>query len=145
MNINRFTEKSQDALREAQSVATRRNNQGVDVEHLFAALLEQRDGLAPAVLQAAGANIELLTQRLNQDLDRLPHVSGPAGAPEQIYVTQRLNRVLTRAEDEAAQLKDEYVSIEHLLLAARRPRPSGSASRTRPTSPGRDRLNTTRS
>ena len=117
MNINRFTEKSQDALREAQSVATRRNNQGVDVEHLFAALLEQRDGLAPAVLQAAGANIELLTQRLNQDLDRLPHVSGPAGAPEQIYVTQRLNRVLTRAEDEAAQLKDEYVSIEHLLLA----------------------------
>ena len=117
MNINRFTEKSQDALREAQSIATRRNHQGVDVEHLLLAMLEQTDGLAPAIVQAAGANVAALKQRLNQELDRLPQVSGPTGAPEQIYVTPQLNRTLTRAEDEAATLKDEYVSIEHLLLA----------------------------
>ena len=117
MNINRFTEKSQDALREAQSIATRRNHQGVDVEHLLLAMLEQTDGLAPAIVQAAGANVAALKQRLNQELDRLPQVSGPTGAPEQIYVTPQLNRTLTRAEDEAGTLKDEYVSIEHLLLA----------------------------
>ena len=117
MNINRFTEKSQEALREAQSSATRRSHQGVDVEHLLLAMLDQSEGLAPEVLQAAGANVTILKERLGQELDRLPQVSGPTGAAEQIYVTQRLNRVLTRAEDEAATLKDEYVSIEHLLLA----------------------------
>ena len=117
MDINRFTEKSQEALRAAQSLATRRNHQGVDVEHLLLATVQQADGLAPAVLEAAGANVGVLKERLGQELDRLPQVSGPAGTPEQLYVTPRLNRVLTHAEDEAAALKDEYVSIEHLLLA----------------------------
>src|SRR6202158_5393187 len=117
MNLNRFTEKSQEALRDAQSIATRRSHQGVDVEHLLLATLEQTDGLAPAVLQAAGANPAALRERVNKDLNRLPQVSGPAGAPEQIYVTQRLSRLLTAAEDQAAALKDEYVSIEHILLA----------------------------
>lgn len=117
MDINRFTEKSQEALREAQSIATRRNHQGVDVEHLLLAMVEQADGLAPAILQAAGANVAGLKQHVNQALDRLPQVSGPAGAPEQIYVTPQLNRTLTRAQDEAVTLKDEYVSLEHLLLA----------------------------
>jgi ATP-dependent Clp protease ATP-binding subunit ClpB len=117
MNINRFTEKSQEALRDAQTLATRRTHQGVDVEHLLLATLERADGLAPAVLEAAGVNIVVLKQRLIQELDRLPQVSGPAGTPEQLYVTPRLNRLLTRAEEEATTLKDEYVSIEHLLLA----------------------------
>jgi len=117
MNLNRFTEKSQDALRAAQSIATRRNHQGVDVEHLLLATLEQSEGLAPAILQSAGADVTTLKERLVQELNRIPQVSGPGSAPEQIYITQRLNRLLTRAEDEAAGLKDEYVSIEHLLLA----------------------------
>jgi ATP-dependent Clp protease ATP-binding subunit ClpB len=117
MNISRFTEKSQDALHQAQSMATRRSHQGVDVEHLLLAMLEQADGLAPAILEAAGANVGALKQRLSQELDRLPQVSGPTGAPEQIYITPQLNRTLTRAEEEAATLKDEYVSLEHLLLA----------------------------
>ncbi len=117
MDINRFTEKSQEALRAAQSVATRRNHQGVDVEHLLAALLEQADGIAAPLLQTAGADLARLKERVGEELDRLPSVTGPAGGPEQIYVTQRLNRLLTRAEDEARSLKDEYVSVEHLLLA----------------------------
>src|SRR5262249_49880786 len=117
MNLNRLTEKSQDALREAQSIATRRSHQGVDVEHLLLAMLEPSDGLASALLTAAGANPAVLKDRVSQELSRLPQVSGPSGAPEQIYVTQRLSRLLTQAEDEAAGLKDEYVSIEHLLLA----------------------------
>ncbi len=117
MNLARFTEKSQEALRQAQSLASRRNHQGIDVEHLLLALLEPRDGLATAILQAAGANLQRLKERAQQELQKLPQVTGPAAAPDQVYVTQRLNRVLTRAEEEAQALKDEYVSIEHLLLA----------------------------
>ncbi|GIW44435.1 MAG: chaperone protein ClpB 1 [Candidatus Binatia bacterium] len=117
MNLARFTEKSQEALRQAQTLATRRNHQGIDVEHLLLALLEPRDGLATAILQAAGANMARLKERAEQELRKLPQVTGPAAAPDQVYVTQRLSRVLTRAEEEAQALKDEYVSIEHLLLA----------------------------
>src|SRR5262249_40689603 len=117
MDVNRRTERSQAALRAAQALASRRSHQGVDVEHLLLALLEQSDGLATPLLQAAGANVDMLKQRVEQDLNRLPQVSGPSGGPEQIFVTQRLGRLITRAEDEAPALKDDYVSIEHLLLA----------------------------
>ena len=118
MDLNRFTEKMQEALQSAQSRAIRRSHQQLDVEHLLAALLEQESGLAGAILAKAGASAELLGQRLEQELDRMPKVTGPTGAPpDQIYVTGRLNRVLTLAEDEAKKLKDEYVSVEHVLLA----------------------------
>src|SRR2546425_1068645 len=118
MDLNRFTEKMQEALQSAQSRAIRRSHQQLDVEHLLAALLEQESGLAGAILAKAGASAELLGQRLEQELDRMAKVTGPTGAaPDQIYVTGRLNRVLTLAEDEAKKLKDEYVSVEHVLLA----------------------------
>jgi ATP-dependent Clp protease ATP-binding subunit ClpB len=118
VDINRFTEKLQDAIRAAQSNAVRYGNQQVDVEHLLAALLEQESGLASSLLKKAGVNVESLARQVETELERLPKVSGPAGGPDQVYVTTRLNRVLTRAEDEAKTLKDEYVSIEHVLLAA---------------------------
>ncbi|MGH7788146.1 MAG: ATP-dependent chaperone ClpB [Candidatus Binatia bacterium] len=118
MNLNRLTERSQDAVREAQSLATRASNQGVDVEHLMLALLAQRDGIAAPLLQAAGVDPQGLQARLQPEVDKLPKVSGPAARPDQVYVTQRLSQVFTKAEDEATGLKDEYVSIEHLVLAA---------------------------
>jgi ATP-dependent Clp protease ATP-binding subunit ClpB len=118
MDINRFTEKLQEAIRAAQSKAIRYGHQQMDVEHLLAALLEQDGGLAAGVLAKAGVAVESLARRLEAELDRMPKVSGPTGGPEQIYVTERLNRLLTEAEDEARQLKDEYISIEHVLLAA---------------------------
>src|SRR2546427_7502761 len=118
MDLNRFTEKMQEALQSAQSRAIRRSHQQLDVEHLLAALLEQESGLAGAILAKAGASAEVLGLRLGQELDRVAKVTGPSGAPpDQIYVTGRLNRVLTQAEDEAKKLKDEYVSVEHALLA----------------------------
>src|SRR5207237_10825770 len=98
MNLNRFTEKSQEALREAQSIPTRRNHQGVDVEHLLLGLLQQSDGLTPSILQAAGVNLGVLNDRLEAELGRIPQVTGAGGAPEQMYVTPRLNRLLCRAE-----------------------------------------------
>jgi ATP-dependent Clp protease ATP-binding subunit ClpB len=117
MDINRFTESVQQGLSAAQSKAARNGNQQVDVEHLLAALLEQERGLASSILNKAEINVDSIKQRVEQELQRLPKVSGPAGAPDQIYITGRLNRLLAEAEDEAKKLKDEYVSVEHLLLA----------------------------
>src|SRR5579863_1375447 len=118
MDINRFTEKLQEAIRSAQSKATRYGNQQIDVEHLLTALLEQEGGLAPSILTKAGVQTDVLLRRLEAELDRLPKVTGPSGAPDQVYVTARLNKLITNAEDEAAKLKDEYISVEHILLAA---------------------------
>jgi ATP-dependent Clp protease ATP-binding subunit ClpB len=117
MDINRFTEKAQEALTGAQRLATRLGQTQVDVEHLLLSLLDQEHGLAPAILSKADVSVDALKVRLHRELERLPRVSGPSGAPEQVYVSSRLNRLLTQAEDEAKQLKDEYISVEHLLLA----------------------------
>src|SRR5450631_3135946 len=118
MDINRLTEKTQEALHTAQSEALHRGNQQVDIEHLIAALLSQEGGLAASILKRAGANVETVAAKLNQELDRLPKVSGTGGAPDQIYVTARLNKLFTKAEDEAKHLKDDFISVEHFLLAA---------------------------
>ncbi len=118
MDMNRFTEKAQEAIRSAQNKAIRSGNQQVDVEHLMAALLEQEGGLAGAILTKADMPVENLKARINSELDRFPKVSGPSGGADQVYVTGRLNRLLSQAEDEASRLKDEFVSVEHLLLAA---------------------------
>src|ERR1700678_4174481 len=118
MDINRFTEKLQEAVRSAQTKAVRFGNQQIDVEHLLSTLLEQHGGLAASILEKAGVNVEALARRIDSELDRLPKVSGPSGAPDQIYVTNRLNQLLAKADDEARQLKDEYISVEHVLLAA---------------------------
>uniref|UniRef100_Q02BQ1 Chaperone protein ClpB n=1 Tax=Solibacter usitatus (strain Ellin6076) TaxID=234267 RepID=Q02BQ1_SOLUE len=118
MDFNRFTEKLQEAVRAAQSIAARHGHQQVDVEHLLAALLEQEGGLTASILTRAGVNVDALKRRIEGELDRLPKVSGSAAGIDQIYVTPRLNKLLTQAEDEAKKLKDEYVSVEHVLLAA---------------------------
>jgi ATP-dependent Clp protease ATP-binding subunit ClpB len=117
MDLNRFTEKSQEALRNAQALALRRSHQSVDVEHLLAALVEESEGLTAALLAASGLAHSAVSEQLEQELNRIPQVSGPGAGAQQIYLTQRLGRVLTQAEDEAKTLKDDYVSVEHVLLA----------------------------
>ncbi|HTY55779.1 MAG TPA: ATP-dependent chaperone ClpB [Candidatus Binataceae bacterium] len=117
MNLNRFTEKAQEALGRAQSAAVSRQNQGVDVEHLLGALLEDEQGLAASILKLAGADRNAIAQKLQAEFDKIPRVSGGGADAGQAYVTQRLGRVLSRAEQEAGKLKDDYVSIEHILLA----------------------------
>jgi ATP-dependent Clp protease ATP-binding subunit ClpB len=118
MDFNRFTEKLQEGVRAAQSLATSHGNQQVDVEHLLLALLEQQGGLAPSILNKADVKVETVRSRVQQEIDRLPKVSGSAGGPDQVYVTTRLTKLLTQAEDEAKRLKDEFTSVEHVLLAA---------------------------
>ena len=115
MDLNRLTEKSQQAVQAAQSLAARLSHQQVDNEHLFLALLEQENGIAATVLLKAAIPLEQLHRRALSELERLPKVtvSGPSG----MYLTQRLNAVFGNAEQEAKKLKDDFVSVEHLLLA----------------------------
>ena len=117
MNLNRFTEKAQEALGRAQSVAAGRHHQGVDVEHLLSALIEDEQGLASSILKLAGVDPSQVEQKLKAELAKIPQVSGGGADTGQVYVTQRLGRVLSVAEEEAGKLKDEYVSVEHLLIA----------------------------
>src|SRR5262249_50983114 len=117
MDINRFTEKAQEAVKSAQTIATRYGNQQIEVEHLLLALLEQQGGLVPSILSRAGVTLEALQQAIEREVDRLPKVTGPSGPVDQVYITGRLNKVFVSAEDEAKKLKDDYVSVEHLLLA----------------------------
>ncbi|HKY55641.1 MAG TPA: ATP-dependent chaperone ClpB [Anaerolineales bacterium] len=113
-NINRLTEKSQEAVIRAQQIAEELNNSQVEPEHLFAALLQQEEGVVPQVLQRLGANPRDLLQQVQAELNRLPKVSGGG---VQVSISSRLRKVLVRAHDEIQQFRDEYVSTEHLLLA----------------------------
>src|SRR5262249_23043225 len=93
------------------------NHQAVDVEHLASALLEDEQGLAASVVKLAGADLAVIRQKLAEVLRKIPTVTGAGADAGQAYMTQRLNRVLTRAEQEAGKLKDEFVSVEHVLIA----------------------------
>jgi ATP-dependent Clp protease ATP-binding subunit ClpB len=117
MDLNRLTEKAQDAIRQAQGLAQRHGHPQIDTEHLAVALLGQDGGVASRVVEKAGGNPKTLLQQLQQALERMPRVSGPGAPAGQVYIAARLNDVLNAAETEAQRMKDEYVSVEHLLLA----------------------------
>jgi ATP-dependent Clp protease ATP-binding subunit ClpB len=117
MDMNSLTQKSQEALQDAQSTATRMGHTEVDGEHLLLALINQADGLVPRLLDNAGADTAAVRADLEAELDRRPRVSGPGAAPGQVSVTARLAKLLDAAAREAKRLKDEYVSVEHLVIA----------------------------
>ncbi|HTK88290.1 MAG TPA: ATP-dependent chaperone ClpB [Nitrospiraceae bacterium] len=117
MDLNRMTVKLQEALQAASAHAMRRSHQGIDVEHLLLALLEQQGGIGPSLLEAAGVSAAAAKQAAEQALSKLPQVQGSGGSPGQLHVTSRLSQVLTRAEQEMQTLRDDYVSVEHALLA----------------------------
>jgi len=117
MDPNRLTQKCQEALHEAQNIASKRGHQAVDNEHLLLALCEQQDGLVPRIFERLDRPADVVISELTRELDRRPSVSGAATEAGHIYLTQQLNEVLVEAEAEAKRLKDEYVSVEHLVLA----------------------------
>jgi ATP-dependent Clp protease ATP-binding subunit ClpB len=117
VDMNRLTQKSQEALHDAQTKALRYGHTEIDGEHLLLALLEQDNGLIPRLLEQAGADVPGLHAALETELGRRPRVSGPGVDPGQVRITQRLSRLLDSADREAKRLKDEYVSVEHLVLA----------------------------
>ena len=117
MDLNNFTEKSREALTEAQNIGTRLQHQAVDVEHLMLALLEQQGGLVRSLFEKSRVAPDLLKSKIEEELGRIPRVSGDTTTGQGLHVTQRLNKLLVKAQDEAKRLKDEYVSVEHLVLA----------------------------
>jgi ATP-dependent Clp protease ATP-binding subunit ClpB len=117
MDVQKRTQRAQAALQQAHALALRHQHQEVDGEHLLLALLMQEDGLVPRLLERLGGSSRLIQSRLEEDLARRPRISGGATESGKVYVTNRCNALLVKAGDEAESLKDEYISVEHLLLA----------------------------
>ena len=124
MNLNKFTEKAQEALMESQNLAQRNGQVAVEPEHLLKNLAEQDPGLALSILRKAGIAVDGLVRRIDQVVEQLPKVSGGGSAG----MARRLSDICLKAEDEAKKFKDDYVSVEHLLLAL--VEDSGMAGRT---------------
>jgi ATP-dependent Clp protease ATP-binding subunit ClpB len=116
MRFDKFTLKVQEALQEAQGAASQMGHQALDVEHLFLSLLKQPEGIVSEIVRKLGPDPRRIEAEIRKALDRLPKVEGASGG--QVYITPRLNRVLDAAIVEAARMKDEYVSAEHILIAA---------------------------
>lgn len=114
MNINKMTEKLQQGLVGAQSLASSLHHQEIDTPHLLTTLLQDHDGLAARVFTKAGYPLNNILDSLKQMLDKKPSVTGATGDP---YVSADLNRALLKADDYARAWKDDYLSIEHVLLA----------------------------
>ncbi|MFI3272230.1 MAG: ATP-dependent chaperone ClpB [Pseudomonadota bacterium] len=118
MDSQHFTEKSQQAIAEAQKIAVRFGHQEIDVEHLALALITQEQGLVPRLLERATLSPQVVAEAIEKGLHRKPSVSGGGGNRlDQAYVSQRLHKALVAAQDIAKQMKDEYVSVEHLFCA----------------------------
>ncbi|MEJ2230203.1 MAG: ATP-dependent chaperone ClpB [Nitrospirales bacterium] len=117
MDLNRMTIKLQEALQAASGIAMRRSHQGIDVEHLLLALLEQSGGLATPVLEQAGVSPTSVKTAAEQALEKLPQVQVGGAGPGQVHISPRLSQVLNQAETEMKELRDEYLSVEHVILA----------------------------
>ncbi len=117
--MDRFTERAQEAIFRSQEIVARYQHSQLDTEHLFMALLEQRDGLVCHILEMLGVNVDMMRRRLDDDLKSAPQMEYRGGgmAQQQIYVTPRVQRLGQVASQEAFELDDEYISTEHLLLA----------------------------
>ena len=117
MNAQKFTQKSLEAIQEAQNLAIENNNMQIEEEHLVAALLQQRDGLIPQLLKKMHVDCDAVQRAVAEKISRIPGVTGPGREAGKIYVSADVDAVLTAAEKEADRMKDEYVSVEHIMLA----------------------------
>ena len=122
MNMNQLTQKTIEALQSAQRLAVEYSNQAVEQEHVLAALAQQQDGLIPQLLTKLGADPNAFAQAALQKVEALPRVTGSGRDPEKVYISGDLDRALNAAEEQAKQMKDEYISVEHVFLGMlRRP------------------------
>ena len=116
MNIEKFTQKSIEAIKSAQSMAGENGNNSIGEEHLLAALLSQADGLVGEIIKSIGASPETLLSKTEEEISKMPKISGSGYDPNNIYISQELNKALTAAEKQANKMQDDYVSVEHILL-----------------------------
>ena len=116
MNMNQFTQKTLEALQSAQRLAVEYSNNAVEQEHLLAALAQQQDGLIPQLLTKLGADPNAFAQSALQKVEALPRVTGSGRDPDKVYISGDLDRALNAAEQQAKQMQDEYISVEHVFL-----------------------------
>ena len=127
MRLDRFTEKAQEAFQEAQAIMHEQHHTQLDVEHVFLSMLRQNDGLARRTLEKLNVDPDMVTQRVERELEKSPKVYGQYGYGNQVYITPRTQRLVKRAEEEATRLNDQYVGTEHLLIAIAGEREGGSS------------------
>ena len=116
MNMNQFTQKTVEALQRAQALAIEYQHMQVEQEHLMTALLEDKNGLISQLLQKMGLNVEGLRKAVTDSLGRIPRVSGPGREADKVYISQDVEKALLEAENRAKQMKDEYLSVEHVWM-----------------------------
>jgi len=129
MEMDRLTMRSQEVLQDAQTKALRLGHTEADVEHLLLALLDRPDDLVPRLIDRLQIDVDALRSDVEADVSRRPRTTGPGAAPGQVFLTQRLSRLLDAADATATKMKDDYVSVEHLLLAMLDEDPSAPARR----------------
>ena len=117
MNAEKYTKKSLEAIQGAQELAVSHNNQQIEQAHLLLALLQQEGGLIPQLLQQMGVTVESLTAAAEAEVDKLPGVTGSGRAADKFYISRAVDEVFTQAEQIAASMKDEFISVEHIFLA----------------------------
>ena len=117
MNIQKFTQKSLEAIQSAQNLAIENKNAQVEQEHIFLALLEQENSLTKELLKKITANVDNIEEQVKQKIEEKPQVTGSARPSDSMYVSQDVDIVLTEAEKIAKKMKDEYVSVEHIMIS----------------------------
>lgn len=117
MDMNAFTKKSLEAIKNAEMIASEHQHQQIETDHLMSALLSQEGGLVPRIISRLGKPIDEMKAYIDREIDKRPSVSGPGSQAGQIYVSPEMNQVLNEAFQIAQNLKDQYVSVEHLLLS----------------------------
>lgn len=117
MNAQKLTKKAMEAVTAAQNIALENQNMQIMPEHLLYALADQEGGLIPSLLKKSGADIDLLLARLDTAIGKIPAVSGSGREPDKIYISPVTDKIFAQAERLAANMKDEYVSVEHIMLA----------------------------
>ena len=117
MDAQKFTQKTLEALKSAQNIAIENNNMQITPEHLFYAMLDDEGGLIPNVIEKMGISHDSVLSAVDEAIRKIPGVTGSGREPDKIYVSPETDRIMAAAEKEAARLKDEYVSVEHVLLA----------------------------
>ncbi|MBD7913030.1 ATP-dependent chaperone ClpB [Clostridium cibarium] len=117
MNVDKMTLRVQQCLSDSNSIAVKFNHQQIEVVHLFAALMEQEDGLIPNIFTKIGVDIKNVRSEINNKLEAMPKVMGEGANSSGVYITRRVDEVLVKAEDISKKFKDSYISVEHLMLS----------------------------
>ena len=117
MNMNQFTRKSLEAIQNAQDIATQHGNQQIEQCHLLLSLADQQDGFIPQLLTNMGLTVESFRAAVRHEVEKLPKVSGSGREADKVYIAPGVDKAMNRAVETAGSMKDEFVSVEHLLLA----------------------------